>query len=149
VQEIVNRLGNEYDYKCKGFELKAVPRSEFEALKRFGDYTELQDGTLMWLEGDMEFRIYCEDVEGCPIGIVTEGVLNLFADLCDDAPREADATSEQWESLPDNSIPMPAERMTNRPGKRLRDEKMLLPIWLSSYRLSISAGQVVGADDAA
>jgi hypothetical protein len=30
-------MGNEYDYKCKGFELKAVPRSEFEALKRFGD----------------------------------------------------------------------------------------------------------------
>jgi hypothetical protein len=34
----------------------------------------------------MEFRIYCEDVDGCPIGIVTEGVLNLFADLCNDAP---------------------------------------------------------------
>ena len=41
-------------------------------------------------QGDTEFRIYCEDVEGCPIGIVTEGVLNLFVDLCDDAPREAD-----------------------------------------------------------
>ena len=50
----------------------------------------------MRVEGDKEFRIYCEDVEGCPIDIVTEGVLNLFADLCDDAPREADATSEQW-----------------------------------------------------
>jgi hypothetical protein len=83
-------MGNEYDYKCKGFELKAVPRSEFDALKTFGDYTELQDGTLMRVEGDIEFRIYREDVEGCPIGIVTEGVLNLFADLCDDAPREAD-----------------------------------------------------------
>jgi hypothetical protein len=56
---------NEYDYTCKGFELKAVPRSEFEVLKRFGDYTELHDGTLMPAEGDMEFRIYCEDVEGC------------------------------------------------------------------------------------
>ena len=54
-------MGNEYDYKCKGFELKAVPRSEFEALKRFGDYTELQDGTLMRVEGDKELRIYCED----------------------------------------------------------------------------------------
>jgi hypothetical protein len=55
------------------------------------------------VEGDMEFRIYCEDVEGCPIGIVTEGVLNLFADLCDDVrPREADDASEQRESLPDN-----------------------------------------------
>ena len=38
-------MGNEYDYKCNGFELKAVTRSEFEALKRFGDYTELEDGT--------------------------------------------------------------------------------------------------------
>jgi hypothetical protein len=43
-----------------------------------GDYEELQDRTLMRVEGDMEFRIYCEDVEGCPIGIVTEGVLNLL-----------------------------------------------------------------------
>jgi hypothetical protein len=93
-------MGNEYDYKCKGFALKAVTRSEFEALKRFGDYTELQDGTLMRVEGDTEFRIYCEDVEGCPIGIVTEGVLNLFADLCDDAPRKADDASEQGPSLP-------------------------------------------------
>jgi hypothetical protein len=67
-------MGKEYDYKCKGFELKAVPRSESEAPKRFGDYTELQDGTLMRLEGDMEFRIYSEDVDGCPIGVVTEGV---------------------------------------------------------------------------
>ena len=40
-----------------------MPRSEFEALKRFGDYEELQDGTLMRVEGDMEFHIYCEDVE--------------------------------------------------------------------------------------
>jgi hypothetical protein len=53
-------MGNEYDYRCKGFELKAVSRSEFEALKRFGDYEELHDGTLMPVEGDMEFRIYCE-----------------------------------------------------------------------------------------
>jgi hypothetical protein len=34
-------------------------------LKRFGDYTELEDGTLMGVEGDKEFRIYCEDMEGC------------------------------------------------------------------------------------
>jgi hypothetical protein len=56
----------------------------------------------------MEFRIYCEDVEGCPIGIVMEGVQNLFADLCDDAPpREADDASEQGASLWDNVIPLP------------------------------------------
>jgi hypothetical protein len=100
-------MRNEYDYKCNGFELKTVPRSEFEALKRFGDYTELHDGTLMRLEGDAEFRIYCEDVEGCPIGIVTGGVLNLFADLCDDTRREADDASEQGESSPGNVIPVP------------------------------------------
>jgi hypothetical protein len=35
----------------------------------------------MRVEGDKEFRIYCEDLEGCPIGIVTGDVLNLFADL--------------------------------------------------------------------
>jgi hypothetical protein len=74
-------MGSEYDYKCKSFELKAVPRSEFEALKRFGDHEELHDGTLMRAEGDMEFRLYCEDIEGCPIAIVTGGVLSLFADL--------------------------------------------------------------------
>jgi hypothetical protein len=91
----------------QGFELKAVPRSEFEALKRFGDYEELQDGTLMRTEGDMELRIYCADFEGCPIHIVTEGVLNFFADLYDDVhPREADDASEQGASLPDNVIPI-------------------------------------------
>ena len=102
-------MGDEYDYKCKGFELKAVSRSEFEALKRFGDYEELQDGTLMRVDGDTEFRIYCEDVEGCPIGVVTEGVLNLFADLYDDAhPR--DEASAQEASLPDNVIAMPQKQ---------------------------------------
>ena len=38
-----------------------VSRSEFEALKRFGDYEQLSDGTLMRMEGDKEFRIYCEN----------------------------------------------------------------------------------------
>ena len=53
-------MGSEYDYKGKRLELRPVSRSEFEALNRFGDYTELQDGTLMRVEGDKEFRIYCE-----------------------------------------------------------------------------------------
>ena len=48
------------------FESIAVSRSEFEALKRFPDYEELRDGTLMRMEGEKEFRIYCEDVEGIP-----------------------------------------------------------------------------------
>ncbi len=34
----------------------------------------------MRVEGDMEFRIYWEDVEGCPIGVVTEGVLSLLSE---------------------------------------------------------------------
>jgi hypothetical protein len=42
-------------------EAKGVSRGEFEALKRFGDYQELTDGTLMRMEGNKEFRIYCED----------------------------------------------------------------------------------------
>ena len=48
-------MNNEY------FEAQEVSRSEFEALKRFGDYEELSDGTLMRMEGNKEFRIYCED----------------------------------------------------------------------------------------
>ena len=92
-----NPVGNEYDYKCKGFELKAVPRSEFEALKRFGDYTELQDGMLMRVEGDKEFRIYCEDVEGCAIGVLTEGVLSLLSGEFDE-PCPRDRAREERES---------------------------------------------------
>jgi hypothetical protein len=61
----------------------------------------------MRAEGDIEFRLYCEDVEGCPIGIVSGGVLNLFADLGNDAPREADDASEQREPLPDNLTARP------------------------------------------
>jgi hypothetical protein len=34
--------------------------------------------TLMRVEDEMEFRIDCEDVEGCPIGIVTEGILTCL-----------------------------------------------------------------------
>ena len=62
----------------------------------------------MRVEGDVEFRIYCEDAGGCPIHIVTQGVLNLFEDLYNDAhPREADEASEQrGASLPNNVIPM-------------------------------------------
>jgi hypothetical protein len=100
-------MGNEYDYKGKHIVLQPVPRGEFEALKRFGDYTERQDGTFMRVEGDTEARIYCEDVEGCPIGIVTGGVLSLFAELCDDAPREADDASEQKESISETVILTP------------------------------------------
>jgi len=52
----------------KYFELRAVSRGEFEALKRFPEYEELSDGTLMRVEDGKEFRIYCEDEgahDGC------------------------------------------------------------------------------------
>jgi hypothetical protein len=45
-------MGDEYDYRANNFEAKAVSRSKFEALRRFEDYTELQDGMLMRVEGD-------------------------------------------------------------------------------------------------
>lgn len=45
------------------FESIAVSRSEFEALKRFPEYEELSDGTLIRMEGSKEFRIYCEDLQ--------------------------------------------------------------------------------------
>jgi hypothetical protein len=54
-------MSNERDRISEYFEAKGVSRGEFEALKRFGDYKELADGTLMRMEGNKEFRIYCED----------------------------------------------------------------------------------------
>jgi hypothetical protein len=50
-------MGNEYDYKCKGFELKAVPRSEFEALKRFGDYEELDGNASIPVKFDFKYPL--------------------------------------------------------------------------------------------
>ena len=67
-------MGNQYDSSGKHFEAKAVSQGEFEALKRFGDYEELRDGTLMRMEGEKEFRIYCEDLEEeFPIRVMTKG----------------------------------------------------------------------------
>ena len=67
--EVLKRLGLE----GKHFEAKGVSRGEFEALKRFGDYKQLVDGTLMRIEGDKEYRIYCEDAEGWPVRVMTQG----------------------------------------------------------------------------
>jgi hypothetical protein len=39
-------MSSERDYISEYFEAKGVSRGEFEALKRFGDYEELSDGTL-------------------------------------------------------------------------------------------------------
>jgi hypothetical protein len=38
-------MGNEDGITSEYFEAKGVSRGEFEALKRFGDYEELGDGT--------------------------------------------------------------------------------------------------------
>jgi hypothetical protein len=59
-------MSNEHDRISEYFEAKGVSRGEFEALKRFGDYKELADGTLMRVEGNKEFRIYCEDSHHTP-----------------------------------------------------------------------------------
>jgi hypothetical protein len=65
--EVLKRSGLE----GKHFEAKGVSRGEFEALKRFGVYKQLVDGTLMRIEGDKEYRIYCEDAEGWPVRVMT------------------------------------------------------------------------------
>ena len=62
----------------KHFEAKGVSRGEFEALKRFGVYKELVDGTLTRIEGDKEFRIYCEDAEGWPVRVMTQGFCSML-----------------------------------------------------------------------
>ena len=54
-------MSEERDHISDYFGAKGVSRGEFEALRRFGDYQELTDGTLMRMEGKKEFRIYCED----------------------------------------------------------------------------------------
>ena len=83
-------MGNGYDWTGEHFESKAVSRSEFEALKRFPDYEELSDGTLTRIEGKKEFRIYCNDVEGCPFGVITSGFCSMLSgDLRLYIPRAA------------------------------------------------------------
>jgi hypothetical protein len=87
--EVLKRLGLE----GKHFEAKGVTRGEFEALKRFGVYKQLVDGTLMRIEGDKEYRIYCEDAEGwpvrvmtqgfCPVRVMTQGFCSMLSELYD------------------------------------------------------------------
>jgi hypothetical protein len=73
-----------WHYEGKHFEAKAVSQGEFAALLRFGDYEELRDGTLMRIEGDKEFRIYCEDVEGFPFGLITPGFCSMLSKAYDE-----------------------------------------------------------------
>jgi Lon protease-like protein len=71
------------------FESIAVSRSEFEALKRFPEYEELSDGTLMRMEGSKEFRIYCEDLEEFPIRVMTKGFCEALSEAYDCRMKEA------------------------------------------------------------
>ena len=77
--EVLKRSGLE----GKHFEAKGVSRGEFEALKRFGVYKQLVDGTLMRIEGDKEYRIYCEDAEGWPVRVMTQGFCSMLSELYD------------------------------------------------------------------
>jgi hypothetical protein len=88
-------MGSNYDMITRTrFEAKEVSRSEFEALKRFGDYGELSDGTLMRMEGDKEFRIYCEDSGWLILGsdgpgvIVTQGFADALAAANEDMMKD-------------------------------------------------------------
>jgi hypothetical protein len=69
--EVLKRLGLE----GKHFEAKGVSRGEFEALKRFGVYKEL--------EGGKEYRIYCEDAKGWPVRVMTQGFCSMLSELYD------------------------------------------------------------------
>ena len=71
------------------FESIAVSRSEFEALKRFPEYEELSDGTLMRMEGSKEFRIYCEDLEEFPIRVMTKDFCEALSEAYDCRMKEA------------------------------------------------------------
>ena len=76
-------MSREYDYTGEHFGSKAVSSSECEALKRIRDYEELSDGTLMRIEDHKEFRIYCEDVERFPFGVITEGFCSMLSETYD------------------------------------------------------------------
>jgi hypothetical protein len=90
--EVLKRSGLE----GKQFEAKGVSRGEFEALKRFGIYKQLVDGTLMRIEGDKEYRIYCEDAEGWPVRVMTRGFCSMLSEAYDQMhARAANSASGQ------------------------------------------------------
>ena len=79
----------DWHYEGKHFEARVVSGSEFEALKRFGDYEEAPKGILMRIEGDKEFRIYCEDVEKWSFGLMTKGFCSMLSEVYDCRMKEA------------------------------------------------------------
>jgi hypothetical protein len=65
----------------KYFSMRSVPRSEFEALRRFPEYTQLNDAILSRLEPDgHEFRVFDEDVDRFHIGPMTPALQNELID---------------------------------------------------------------------
>jgi hypothetical protein len=77
-----------------------------KTLKRFGDYEELADGTLMRMEGNKEFRIYCEDSgwlldsnDGRGV-ILTEGLQRVIQQ----AARQADKAREKARREPTEEL---------------------------------------------
>ena len=77
-----------------------MSRGEFEALKRFGDYEQLGDGTLMRMEGNKEFRIYCEESGGLPGGNAGRGVI-VTSGFCRVLSEAHDRVVEQVKKDPD------------------------------------------------
>ena len=64
-----------WHYEGKHFEARAVSRGEFEALKRFGDYEELRDGTLMRIEGEQGVSNLLRGRGGIPVWADNAGLL--------------------------------------------------------------------------
>ena len=95
-----------WHYEGKHFEARAVSRSEFEALKRFGDYEELPNSILMRIEGDKEFRIYCDDVEKWSFGLITPGFCSMPEEAYDRMhPRAANGASAQGSETKPKTTP--------------------------------------------
>jgi hypothetical protein len=78
-----------FHYEGERFETRAVSRSEYEALKRFGEYEELGDETLRRMEGDKEYRVFCEDVgTDFPFGLITPGYCSMLEEAYDRIRQE-------------------------------------------------------------
>jgi hypothetical protein len=67
-------MGSNYDMITRTrFEAKEVSRTEFETLKRFGDYEELSDGTLMRMEGTRNFASIVKTRAGSSLAVMAQG----------------------------------------------------------------------------
>jgi hypothetical protein len=127
-------------YQGKYISLRTVPRSEFEALRRFPDYTLLQNGVLSQKEPDgYEYRVYDEEVDHFHYGPMTLALQrelqdvyarswqefataqnansgetsNSSAEFPNDAGFQDDA--EFPNVSPDRKLPLPDERSQEEP----------------------------------